>query len=62
MKEGAEEGRGPQSERRFGERGRRPSGRGVGLEKGAAARPGSAVSIGGGKRGERSGRGRQSSR
>jgi len=51
-KERGAEGRGPQSERRFGERGRKPSGRGIGLEKGAAARPGSAFNIGG-KRGER---------
>lgn len=34
-------------------------GRGIGLEKGAAARPGSAFNIGGEKREERSGRGRQ---
>lgn len=58
-KERGEEGRGPQSERRFGERGRKASGHGIGLEKGAAARPGSAFNIGGEKREERSGRGRQ---
>ena len=51
-KERGAEGRGPQSERRFGEQGRKPSGRGIGLEKGAAARPGSAFNIGGEKRGE----------
>ena len=58
-KERGAEGRGPQSERRFGEQGRKPSGRGIGLEKGAAARPGSAFNIGGEKRGDPTGRGRQ---
>lgn len=56
---GAEEERGPQSERRFGDLGPKPSRRGIGQETETAAGTGSAFIIWGERRRERSGQGRK---